>query len=95
MSRIVTLARTATLALALPLAFVLPAAAPALADEVTGTLVAHDRKARRLVMDDRTVYEYAEETERPETMTAGTRLKITYRGGEDGIESISAIEVAE
>ena len=71
------------------------AVAPALADEVTGTLVAHDRKARRLVMDDKTVYEYAEATERPEVMEAGVQLKITYRGGEDGIESISKIEIVE
>ena len=71
-------------------------AAPVAADEVTGTLVAHDRKAHRIVMDDRTVYEYnPETTERPEVMTAGMRLKITYRGSEDGIESISAIEVIE
>ena len=71
------------------------ALAPALADETTGTLLAHDRKARRIVMDDKTIYEYAEETERPETMTAGMRIKITYRGGEDGIESISKVEVVE
>ena len=71
-------------------------AAPALADETTGTLVAHDRKAHRIVMDDKTVYEYdPETTERPETMLAGARLKITYRGGEDGIESISKIEAVE
>ena len=69
---------------------------PAWADETTGTLVAHDRKAHRIVMDDKTVYEYdPEATERPETMTAGMRLKITYRGGEDGIESISKIEAME
>ena len=71
-------------------------AAPALADETTGTLVAHDRKAHRIVMDDRTVYEYdPEATERPDVMTAGMRLKITYRGTEDGTEAITAIEVVE
>ena len=86
---------TLAVLLSVPLLAAPASLAPALADEVTGTLVAHDRKARRLVMDDRTVYEYAEETERPETMLAGTRLKITYRGGEDGIESISRIETVE
>ena len=71
-------------------------AAPALADETTGTLVAHDRKAHRIVMNDRTVYEYdPETTERPETMTAGMRLRIDFIGGEDGIEKITSISVAE
>ena len=82
-------------ALALSIAFALPTLAPALADETTGTLVAHDRKARRIVMDDKTIYEYTEDTERPETLTAGMRVRIDYRGGEDGIESISSIEIVE
>ena len=86
--------RIAMLALFTPLA--LGALAPAHADETTGTLVAHDRKAHRIVMDDKTVYEYdPESTERPDVMTAGMRLRIDYRGGEDGIESISSIEVVE
>ena len=72
------------------------AASHALADETTGTLVAHDRKAHRIVMDDKTVYEYSPDgTEMPERLEAGMRITITYRGGEDGIEGVSRVEVAD
>ena len=72
------------------------AAVPALADEVEGTVLAHDRVAHRVVMNDRSIYEYnAETTELPRAILAGDRIKITYRGGEDGIESIQKIEIVE
>ena len=71
-------------------------AAPALADEVEGTVLAHDRVAHRVVMNDRSIYEYnAETTELPRAILAGDRIKITYRGGEDGIEAIQKIEIVE
>ena len=69
---------------------------PARADEVTGTLLAHDRKAHRIVLESREIYEYdPETTEKPDTLLAGAVIRITYRGGEDGVESVSAIEVVE
>lgn len=81
-----------TLALATTLATSL--AAPALALETTGTVVAHDRVAHRLVMQDRTSYQYnPETTELPRAILAGDVIKISYRGGEDGVESISRIEI--
>ena len=83
------------LSLVLAMPFTAATVAPASADETTGTLVAHDRKARRLVMEDRTIYEYAETTERPELLTAGMRIRIDYTGTEDGIEAINTIEVVE
>ena len=71
-------------------------AAPAFADEVEGTVLAHDRVAHRVVMSDRSIYEYnAETTELPRAILAGDRIKITYRGGEDGIEAIQRIEIVE
>ena len=69
-------------------------AAPALADEVEGTVVAHDRLAHRVIMDDRTIYEYNPETTKvPRAILAGDRVRIDFRGGEDGIESIQSIEI--
>lgn len=69
-------------------------AAPALADEVTGTVVAHDRVAHRVIMDDRTVYEYdPATTELPRAILAGDTVRIDFTGGEDGIESIQRIEI--
>ena len=75
---------------------VLVSTVPAAADEVTGVLVAHDRKAHRVVLDSREIYEYdPETTERPEQLLAGATIRITYRGTEDGIEAINRIEVVE
>lgn len=69
-------------------------AGPALADEVEGTVVAHDRLAHRVIMDDRTIYEYnPATTELPRAILAGDRVRIDFRGGEDGIESITSIEI--
>ena len=69
-------------------------AAPALADETTGTVVAHDRVAHRVIMNDRSVYQYNPETTKlPRAILAGDRVRIDYRGGEDGIEAINAIEI--
>ena len=86
--------RFAALAALAPLALSL--AGPALADEVSGTLLAHDRKANRVVLESREIFEYdAEKTELPEELLAGSVIRITYRGGEDGVESIQRIEVVE
>ena len=72
------------------------APAPARADEVTGVLLAHDRKAHRVVLESREVYEYDPETTAlPDQLLAGARIRIDYRGTEDGIEAITAIEVIE
>lgn len=69
-------------------------AVPALADEVTGTVVAHDRVAHRVIMEDRTIYEYdPATTELPRAILAGDTVRVTYRGGEDGIEAIERIEI--
>ena len=85
----VTLLATPAIAL-----LAVPFAAPALADEVTGTVVAHDRVAHRVIMDDRTIYEYdPAKTVLPRAILAGDRIRIDFRGGEDGIEAIDAIEI--
>ena len=68
--------------------------APALADEVEGTVVAHDRLAHRVIMDDRTIYEYdPAKTVMPRAILAGDRVRIDFRGGEDGIEAVTEIEI--
>ena len=78
------------------IAFAVTPTTAALADEVTGILLAHDRKAHVVVLRNREAYEYdPETTELPDELLAGSRIRITYRGGEDGIESVSAIEVVE
>ena len=76
------------------IAIAVPLAAPALADEVEGTVVAHDRLAHRVIMDDRTIYEYDPATTTlPRAILAGDRIRIDYRGGEDGVEAVTSIEI--
>ena len=69
-------------------------AAPALADEVEGTVVAHDRLAHRVIMEDRAIYEYdPASTALPRAILAGDRVRIDFTGGEDGITSVESIEI--
>ena len=71
------------------------AAAPALADVVSGAVIAYDRKARIIVLADKTVFTLAAgDAEAPEGLKAGDVVTITYESlGEDGYGVIEAIAV--
>ena len=68
-------------------------AAPALADETTGEIIAYDRLANVLVMKDMTVWELGPELLVPADLAAGDRVRITYESaGEDGLTKVDALE---
>ena len=70
-------------------------AAPALAETTTGTVLAYDRAAGRLVLDDRTVWTLGKALV-PADLAAGDTVKIDYvAGGDDGIRSVSSVERPE
>jgi hypothetical protein len=67
-------------------------AAPALADETTGRVVAFDRIAKVLVLDDKTIWNLGEQTEVSDALMAGDMVKIVYAGGGDaGIGTITSV----
>ncbi|TMV10117.1 hypothetical protein FGK63_03385 [Ruegeria sediminis] len=68
------------------------AAAPALADEVTGTILAYDRVEGLIVLTDKTVWSLELIEAAPEGLVAGDMIHIEYEtAGEDGITKINAI----
>ena len=78
------------------LACLLLAAAPALADETTGTVAAFDRVDRILVLDDKTIWPLQETTVLPDDLRAGDRVRLDYVGGGDagvnGVTSVTRVE---
>ena len=81
--------------LALSAAVLLATAPMALADSVEGKIVAFDRKAHVLVMEDRTIYSLAKYDAPVLTeLKAGDMVKIDFEGeGEDGYGIVTSIEV--
>ena len=74
------------------IASVMLSAAPALADETSGTILAFDRVANILVLDDKTVWSLGEKTEVTSDLMAGDTVKIIYVGGGDaGIGPITSV----
>ncbi|WP_375260197.1 hypothetical protein [Citreimonas sp.] len=72
------------------------AAAPAFADETTGTILAFDRVAGIMVLEDKTVWELAAAAEIPEDLVAGERVTLVYAtAGEDGLTRIDSITRVE
>lgn len=68
-------------------------ATPALADTTTGTILAFDRKANVLVMNDKTVWQLSAQTVMPEDLEAGEVIKITFTSvGDDGVKSVDMLE---
>lgn len=68
-------------------------ATPALADETTGTIVAFDRKANILVMEDKTIWKLSDQTVIPDDLTAGETIKIIFTSaGDDGVKSVDQLE---
>jgi hypothetical protein len=67
-------------------------AAPALADETSGQVIAFDRVSKILVLNDKTVWTLGDKTEVTEGLIAGDTVKITYVGGGDaGIGNITSV----
>lgn len=67
---------------------------PAAADVTDGTILALDRKARALVLSDRSVWELeALESSLPDNLKAGDRIEISYESDEDGVSAIRYIKV--
>ena len=68
-------------------------ASPALADTTTGTVLAFDRKANVLIMEDKTIWKLTSETVIPDGLVAGENVRITYTSlGDDGIKSVDKLE---
>ncbi|SPH24373.1 hypothetical protein DEA8626_03424 [Defluviimonas aquaemixtae] len=67
-------------------------AAPAIADETSGTIIAYDRVDRIIVLDDKTIWTFGEKTELSPDLSAGDAVKIIYTGAADsGIGPIASI----
>jgi len=67
-----------------------------LADSLVGTIVAFDRKAGIIVLDDKTVWTLAKgDAEVPEGLKAGDKVEIKYDSlGEDGRGVIQSMTVS-
>lgn len=77
---------------ALLIALPLLLATPVLADETAGTVLAFDRVAKIIVLDDKTIWPVGEATEVTADLVAGDKVKIIYVGGGDaGVASITSI----
>lgn len=71
-------------------------ASAALADSTEGTVVAYDRKAGIIVLEDKTIWtlEGSEATPPPD-LKAGDSIKIEYESaGDDGVTKIDAVKPA-
>ncbi|MCB2136775.1 MAG: hypothetical protein KDE08_12665 [Rhodobacteraceae bacterium] len=67
-------------------------ACPALADETTGTILAFDRVAKIIVLDDKTIWPLGDKTELSPDLVAGDTVTILYVGGGDtGVAGITSI----
>ena len=72
-------------------ATLIAAAAPALADETTGVLLAYDRLANLIVLQDRTVYELGDMLV-PADLQSGDRITLVFQtAGEDGITKVQEL----
>ncbi|MCC1494695.1 hypothetical protein [Cognatishimia sp. F0-27] len=68
-------------------------AAPVVADETTGLVLAHDRLSNVLVLTDLTVWSLPSDLMIPADLGAGDRVILTFNSeGEDGISTIDALE---
>jgi hypothetical protein len=70
--------------------------ATAFADSVVGKILAYDRVAKIIVMDDKTVWTLVgTTTDVPPDLKAGDKVTIDYEtAGEDGITKISSLKPA-
>ena len=76
----------------IPLICLMALSAPALADEVSGTVLAYDRVANILILSDKSVFPLSDSTEIAEGLEAGDAVTIIFEGGgENGIESVTTV----
>jgi len=68
-------------------------AVPAFASSVKGTVIAYDRMAKRLVLDDKTVYSFEADIVMPESLTAGDEVEIDFESGEDGVDKVNSVTI--
>lgn len=67
---------------------------PAVADVTDGTVLALDRKARTLILTDRTVWALdTMEASLPADLKAGDRVEIKYDSDEEGVAAIHGIQL--
>lgn len=68
----------------------------AFADSVVGEIVAYDRKANRIVLEDKTIWTLeGSDVEVPPDLKAGDRVEIDFESeGDEGISKIDSIKPA-
>lgn len=67
-------------------------AAPAFADQVSGSVLAYDRVNHIIILDDKTVWSIPADFSLPENLLAGDNITIEFKGAaEDGIGPILTI----
>ena len=70
----------------------------ALADRVVGKILAFDRQAKLIILEDKTVWTLAGAADNavPADLKSGDRVEINYEsGGDDGLRKIDAIKVVQ
>ena len=76
-------------------ALVFASAVPAFADEVKGTILAYDRVANVIVLDDKTVWNLDTLGDTPLELLAGDIVLIVFTtAGDNGVAKIVAVEKA-
>ncbi|WP_306256546.1 hypothetical protein [Pararhizobium sp. IMCC21322] len=67
------------------------------ADQFTGSVVAFDRKANVIVLDDKSVFLFeGQEAQIPDDLKAGDKIEIEGEGeGEDGYGNLTSIKIVE
>lgn len=65
----------------------------AMAGTFTSTVVAHDRVANRIVLEDKSIVQYGKDTELPAEVNAGDRIEVEYTGAEGQMDQIVRISL--
>jgi hypothetical protein len=74
-------------------ALALASAAPASADEVSGTIVAYDRLDNVIVLDDKSVWALSTKALVPADLKASDRVTLTFTSsGENGANAATKLE---
>lgn len=74
------------------LAAIFLVATPALADETSGTVLAFDRQAHVIVMEDKTVWPLTDKTLVSDDLVAGDIITIVFTSdGDNGVVSVDSV----
>ena len=69
---------------------------PAFAGSFKGTIVAHDRVAHRLVLDDKSVVTYdPAKIKLPDDLKAGDVVEVDFSGAEGDMATVNSISVVK